>query len=220
MIVTTPRLLLLIVAVSFVSISSAQPTPEELRQAKNAQIQNQANTCLKLVETHCDGKVANSVMKECIKTGVLTCPNSNTPIKAKVAAAAIPIGSSSQSTFDTSPQLQQPLPPHCTLPSVTGHCRAAFPRYFYNVESGECEQFIYGGCGGNDNRFDSMIQCEASCKPNSVNDTKQQQQATIMASSKQQQQENSTTPSDGQMSPQSKTALRQEPIREKKAPEP
>ena len=30
-----------------------------------------------------------------------------------------------------------------------GPCRAAFPKYFYNVETGRCEKFIYGGCRGN-----------------------------------------------------------------------
>jgi len=29
--------------------------------------------------------------------------------------------------------------------------------------SGDCEPFYYGGCEGNDNRFESAEQCEAEC---------------------------------------------------------
>jgi len=32
----------------------------------------------------------------------------------------------------------------CVLPSETGKCRAAFPKYFYNVDTGKCERFTYG----------------------------------------------------------------------------
>uniref|UniRef100_A0A673ICX2 Kunitz-type serine protease inhibitor 6-like n=1 Tax=Sinocyclocheilus rhinocerous TaxID=307959 RepID=A0A673ICX2_9TELE len=52
---------------------------------------------------------------------------------------------------------------HCRLPSVVGNCRAAFPRFYYDVINQTCKQFIYGGCGGNDNNFNSQEECEASC---------------------------------------------------------
>ncbi|XP_018932824.1 kunitz-type protease inhibitor 2 isoform X2 [Cyprinus carpio] len=52
---------------------------------------------------------------------------------------------------------------HCRLPSVVGICRAAFPRFYYDVTDQTCKQFIYGGCGGNDNNFNSQEECEASC---------------------------------------------------------
>ncbi|XP_037927860.1 male accessory gland serine protease inhibitor-like [Teleopsis dalmanni] len=34
----------------------------------------------------------------------------------------------------------------------------------YNSAANECVQFIYGGCQGNDNRFDSKEACEDTCK--------------------------------------------------------
>ena len=37
------------------------------------------------------------------------------------------------------------------------------PRWAHNPETHECEAFIYGGCGGNDNRFASEEQCEQAC---------------------------------------------------------
>ena len=55
------------------------------------------------------------------------------------------------------------MPDLCNLPSETGMCRAAIRLWFYNAESGNCEEFIWGGCGGNDNRFDSKEKCEQTC---------------------------------------------------------
>ena len=52
----------------------------------------------------------------------------------------------------------------CSLSPETGVCLAYFPRYFYNSTSGECELFIYGGCQGNSNNFDTIEQCESTCK--------------------------------------------------------
>ncbi|XP_060068958.1 papilin-like isoform X3 [Ylistrum balloti] len=51
----------------------------------------------------------------------------------------------------------------CALPSVTGRCRAAHRRYFFNTATGSCEQFIYGGCNGNANRFRTREECVERC---------------------------------------------------------
>ena len=51
----------------------------------------------------------------------------------------------------------------CDLPSETGPCKGYFPRFFYNAESQTCESFIYGGCQGNGNNFESLKECEARC---------------------------------------------------------
>ena len=61
-----------------------------------------------------------------------------------------------------------PLPPCtavevCDQPMVVGPCEAAIPSWYYNSESGECEMFTYGGCGGNDNRFATREACQARC---------------------------------------------------------
>ena len=52
----------------------------------------------------------------------------------------------------------------CTAePFVVGPCRAAMPRWSYNAKSGACEEFVYGGCGGSANNFNSQKECEGEC---------------------------------------------------------
>ncbi|XP_003457869.2 kunitz-type protease inhibitor 2 [Oreochromis niloticus] len=51
----------------------------------------------------------------------------------------------------------------CRLPMKVGPCRAAFPRFFYNVTSRNCSGFVYGGCEANGNHFESQEECEATC---------------------------------------------------------
>ncbi|KAH3859208.1 hypothetical protein DPMN_101924 [Dreissena polymorpha] len=51
--------------------------------------------------------------------------------------------------------------PVYNLPDVTGPCKAAFPRYFYNAQTCKCEDFIYGGCAGNGNRYETIEDCYA-----------------------------------------------------------
>ena len=54
-------------------------------------------------------------------------------------------------------------PVFCELPPETGPCKAYMPRWFFNTTSGACEEFIYGGCQGNANNFDSLSECENIC---------------------------------------------------------
>ena len=51
----------------------------------------------------------------------------------------------------------------CELPSDKGPCEAAIRRWFYNSASKQCQQFFYGGCQGNDNRFDDLRSCLSRC---------------------------------------------------------
>ena len=57
----------------------------------------------------------------------------------------------------------------CSLPKVVGPCKAAFPRWFFNTKTRRCERFIYGGCQGNANNFNSLAECLNTCsKPSYI----------------------------------------------------
>ncbi|XP_060859868.1 papilin isoform X4 [Metopolophium dirhodum] len=51
----------------------------------------------------------------------------------------------------------------CFLPQDRGNCSNMSSKYFYDRQDGVCKPFMYGGCGGNDNRFDSKQECERQC---------------------------------------------------------
>jgi len=53
----------------------------------------------------------------------------------------------------------------CSLPPETGPCRAVIQRYFFDSATGTCQLFIYGGCGGNANNFESLEACLSVCDP-------------------------------------------------------
>ncbi|KFO77467.1 Eppin, partial [Cuculus canorus] len=58
---------------------------------------------------------------------------------------------------------QEPVLDICYLPSVCGSCKELFRRFFFNASSQRCEEFIYGGCGGNRNNFETEGECFHAC---------------------------------------------------------
>ncbi|KAI1722806.1 kunitz/Bovine pancreatic trypsin inhibitor domain-containing protein [Ditylenchus destructor] len=56
------------------------------------------------------------------------------------------------------------LPTRCTLPKDEGHGGGYEVKYYYNQRNMRCEQMVYQGDGGNDNRFSNPIDCDRSCK--------------------------------------------------------
>ncbi|XP_077529491.1 PI-stichotoxin-She2a-like [Haemaphysalis longicornis] len=51
----------------------------------------------------------------------------------------------------------------CRPAPITGLCKAYFERWYFDIETGRCEQFVYGGCGGNANRYKTLRECEIAC---------------------------------------------------------
>ncbi|KAG9265150.1 kunitz-type protease inhibitor 2-like [Astyanax mexicanus] len=51
----------------------------------------------------------------------------------------------------------------CRTQKVVGNCRASFPRFYYDVTNQTCKPFTYGGCGGNNNNFLTLQECETAC---------------------------------------------------------
>lgn len=51
----------------------------------------------------------------------------------------------------------------CLLPFETGVCKAYYLQYYYNAANGACDPFVWGGCGGNANRFMTLEECQTAC---------------------------------------------------------
>ncbi|XP_069080572.1 amyloid beta precursor like protein 2 isoform X3 [Pleurodeles waltl] len=52
----------------------------------------------------------------------------------------------------------------CSQEPLIGPCRAAMPRWYFDHNKKKCIRFIYGGCKGNQNNFESMDYCMAVCE--------------------------------------------------------
>uniref|UniRef100_A0A453YPP4 Papilin n=1 Tax=Anopheles gambiae TaxID=7165 RepID=A0A453YPP4_ANOGA len=52
----------------------------------------------------------------------------------------------------------------CALPKDKGPCHNYTVKHFFDVEYGGCGRFWYGGCEGNNNRFDSAEECKNICE--------------------------------------------------------
>ncbi|XP_064234749.1 collagen alpha-4(VI) chain-like isoform X3 [Aotus nancymaae] len=53
----------------------------------------------------------------------------------------------------------------CSMDPVQGECQDYTLKWYYNKEKRVCQQFWYGSCGGNANRFETKEECEAHCVP-------------------------------------------------------
>ncbi|XP_046577529.1 BPTI/Kunitz domain-containing protein-like [Haliotis rubra] len=51
----------------------------------------------------------------------------------------------------------------CLLPKDPGNCYGYFLKYYFNSRTCLCEKFVYGGCPGNANNFDTLEDCRRRC---------------------------------------------------------
>ncbi|KAK3550177.1 hypothetical protein QTP86_021209 [Hemibagrus guttatus] len=55
----------------------------------------------------------------------------------------------------------------CSLKMDPGSCFARQAMYYYDSEEKACRLFLYGGCQGNGNRFDTKEDCDKMCRAKS-----------------------------------------------------
>ncbi|XP_051842019.1 tissue factor pathway inhibitor [Antechinus flavipes] len=83
--------------------------------------------------------------------------------------ATLPLDANSEDEEEQGDILEMYLPPpklmrsSCAYKADEGPCKAMLKRFFYNIYTQRCEEFIYGGCEGNENRFDSLEDCQKQC---------------------------------------------------------
>ena len=51
----------------------------------------------------------------------------------------------------------------CHLPEATGACRQSLVRWRFDRDAATCRSFIYTGCDGNANNFNTLEECKAVC---------------------------------------------------------
>ncbi|XP_049669708.1 collagen alpha-1(VII) chain-like [Accipiter gentilis] len=60
------------------------------------------------------------------------------------------------------------LPAPCLQPMDEGSCQHYTLLWYYHPEANACRPFIFGGCRGNSNRFETKWKCEQRCKTSAV----------------------------------------------------
>ena len=49
------------------------------------------------------------------------------------------------------------------MPVQPGKCKSFLKRFYFDQEAKRCKEFTYGGCGGNSNNFQTLLDCEKRC---------------------------------------------------------
>ncbi|XP_070847875.1 uncharacterized protein [Chaetodon trifascialis] len=57
-----------------------------------------------------------------------------------------------------------PATDRCLEPMSEGACTEYVLLWYFHPRSGECRPFVFGGCGGNGNRFSSRQECQSWCE--------------------------------------------------------
>ncbi|XP_019733961.1 amyloid beta (A4) precursor protein a isoform X2 [Hippocampus comes] len=78
--------------------------------------------------------------------------------------AATNVAMTTTTTTTTTESVEEVVRDVCWASAETGPCRAMLPRWYFDRQEGRCAQFIYGGCGGNRNNFESEEYCLSVCR--------------------------------------------------------
>uniref|UniRef100_A0A915D2G2 Papilin n=1 Tax=Ditylenchus dipsaci TaxID=166011 RepID=A0A915D2G2_9BILA len=90
-------------------------------------------------------------------------PLEKTPCFAESSFSDLLFDSLGQCT-STCSGLKVPKSMECARLPDWGECNQLRYMWYYNLTKGICEQFLWGGCGGNSNRFASFELCQLTCE--------------------------------------------------------
>ncbi|XP_023577394.1 kunitz-type protease inhibitor 2 isoform X1 [Octodon degus] len=122
-------------------------------------------SCQMFVYGGCDGNYNNYQSKEeCLGkcAGVTENTIDRLGTRRSGAESSIPSGSRRQNSDDLSSDIFS-YEEYCAAKAVTGPCRAAFTRWYFDAEKNTCDVFTYGGCRGNKNSYRSEEACMQRC---------------------------------------------------------
>lgn len=57
----------------------------------------------------------------------------------------------------------------CSLRYDKGPCGGYMIKWYFDSERQRCDRFIYGGCQGNSNNYETQEECEGACQQETVN---------------------------------------------------
>ncbi|KAJ8338608.1 hypothetical protein SKAU_G00353940, partial [Synaphobranchus kaupii] len=66
-------------------------------------------------------------------------------------------------TTTTTESVEEVVREVCWEQADSGPCSGSTPRWHFDREEGRCASFLYGGCGGNRNNFESEEYCLSVC---------------------------------------------------------
>ena len=117
------------------------------------------DACEKFVYGGCGGNKNNFVSEaKCLKRCQNSSISSNSSHSVPRIATLLAASDVNTSVAETWKETKR-----CMIEKDAGPCKQELTRYFFNRETKQCEMFLYGGCLGNKNNFETLEACNNEC---------------------------------------------------------